>query len=412
MAITDFDYIATPCSKNVSREWSFRHYSYPQGHRRTFHEVQYSGTNGEPYLESDNPDKWVRSYKQTLKQVTWQYNSSSPEELILEKSFVKKEKLQQIGILDSSGNLNPNKMISIRMKLKLTEHKKSQEKDDYSSVATTDTEYYRYFAGINLFGQKGYNILDYQEDDGGIRYDHRNFPINPSNPSYQDDYHEVVPSYPGFPSYTTAARYMCTGYNLLLSSDGRGARDFPYRSFDYSISSTGLSQWPNVYPENRHLSLYAYGDHTPVVGYKASWESDLVRQNQIMCADTNNWKLYQCNELASEAEYGLNKYYSIRLDYIPISDYSHKLVSYARKDGDLEWTKVGEIIHNYREEKYLKGTEIGFVIGTFMGGTNIGGTITPYYDPIDKAQLYGDLGILSTNTFVESFDIYTEDINS
>lgn len=391
MSFSDFDYFLTPYDSIRLNQG----YYYAGGDSYT--KIETFGDNGEPYMLSDEPDKFVRKYQHSFKAVmpgsSFDFDYSNSR-LLMEKNYIKNDILQQHNLLDENGKIVRDKMISVRMKLNITENKRNQ----LSTDSTSQIGYYRYFAGITLFGSNPPNIFDYQVDDQGNTYNVEKFSYSTvtTGGSY------VITKPDNFPSYTGMGKIL-SGYNLLLSSDGRGVRG--WTSYVDSINPN-YAYWGDAYDASRHLSLYGYGVNTNLIDIFVS--DDTLRA--IGGQSSDNFKLYECNNLINEQEYSLQTWYNIRLDYIPITDTSHKLISYAAKDGDLTWTRTGEVIHHESEDKYVNDGRIGFVVGTFVGNLRgVAHSTDGLYDP-ESNKTFNTIYRLDTTTYVENFNIYVEDI--
>lgn len=388
MSFSDFDYFLTPYD---SIRLNQGYYSYVN--QSTYHEytkIETFGDNGEPYLLDDIANKLVRKYQHSFKSNTSGFSSIfnyANGKLLMEKNYLKNDILQQHNLLDGDGKIVRDKMISVRMKLKITENKRTQ----LSTDSNLQQGYYRYFAGITLFGSNPPNIFDYQVDDQGNTYNVEKFSYSTSTTGGV----YVITKPNNFPSYTGMGKIL-SGYNLLLSSDGRGVRGWG-----------NYSSWANAYDASRHLSLYGYGVNTNLIDFHGDAVLKIIGGQ-----NSDNYKLYECNNLPNEQEYSLQTWYNIRLDYIPITDTSHKLISYAAKEGDLIWTKTGETTHHESEDKYVNDGRIGFVIGTFANTmSGVAHSTDGLYDP-ESNRTFSTMYRLDTTTYVENFNIYVEDITT
>lgn len=381
MAFTNFDYFLTPYD-----DGSLIQGGYNMAVSTYYKMIKTFGTNGEPQELTEEPGKFIRSYKHQIKSNSRDNSivDYSSAMMVVEKNYLKNDLLFQNNLIDNNGTFNRNKNISVRMKLKISENV-----GDFSITDDTlEHQYYRYFAGITIFGEESPSILDYQTDEQGTNYNVEKFSYNGGVP---------VPN--NFPEYTDMN--VLSGYNLILSSDGRGVRGANYSNWEYRSWSD-----PRVSPPSRHLSLYSYGTDTPLINVFAN----STVENGSFGGNSDRFKLYECNTLSGQQEYLRNVWYNIRLDLIPITSTSHKLISYAAIDGDLTWTKVGEVVHSESDGKYLNKGRIGFVVSTITSGLGNNNSYrkTGFYD--EDFQQGFTLYELDTETSIESFEVYSEDI--
>lgn len=374
MAQSDFEYVLTIYDAPRSTQGY-----YWGGYGAEYTYADTTGDNGQPfYIESE--DRYVRKYHHKLERSSaGAYDPDYGDCLsIFEKNFVTKAKLREIGVLNENETLNNNKMISVRMRLKISENRAAFSNNTTSAYRPS---YYRYFAGITLFSERSANLLDYRENPEDKRkFSYSNRPTN-------------------WPEYTEVSKYF-SGYNLLLSSDGRGVKGWRH---GYTLTDSG---WINANLEQNHLSLYGFGSNTPSFEL---FKSDDTKSASF-AFNSDLWKLHQATQLTGQQGYEIDSWYSIRLDYIPITETSHKLVSYAAKDGDLVWTKTGETIHYESDEKFTKTGDIGFVVCTVTSGLkNLSYSNAAYYDPISNNS-YDIFYRLNTTTYIDKFEIYTQDI--
>lgn len=418
MAIEDFDYILTPYDALTLSNGHWRDYTgLNYGWRTRWNFMKAYGNNGRPYF-NEEAGKYERKYTNYFECSDWDgYNSSGtethPGKIIHHLNYVKHDKLKQLGVMDENGIIKSDKMISIRMRLKISNRIGAQANES----STAKKSYFRHYAGIVLFGQRPPNILDYQgTDDNGVPYNVEKFSwgtyAEMQSNAFKADYIgendflvTAPPDLPGTP------RYICSGYNFLICSDGRKVDEWDGQS----ISG---NEWVNEHPQKRHISLYNYGVDTMVAKDTSSPSAD---NYNLSSWNSSNWKLHQA-ELIENQLYDVDTWYRIRLDYIPITTFSRKLITYVARDGDLNWTKTGESIVDDTDKKYITTGDIGFVVSThvtphvesFWHGNWSGlSYIYPYsfHEPY-RDIVYTEVAPVESSAVVDTFEILTEDIPS
>lgn len=354
MAKEDFDYFLIPFSskKNETLEYTTA-----------------SGDNGSPHTEENSaPYTYSRKYETTISTTSVTYFSRYTSPYIVQANFIKNAKLQELGLLDNEGKiLLNNKIISIRAKVKI-----SPRTSGYKTSSNNSALYYLYrsWVGLSLFSDELDNINTYIPNIEGIENFYYNLP--PQSVTKEGQTLQ-------FPGWQVKA---FSGYNLVLCHDGPGAANLKEMSTD--------QLWT---PEKTHLSLYSYG----TAKKPSDW--DLTNNRHLQPLASNSYKLYECTTPISQPDYSTGEWYNIRLDVVPVTSTSIKLISYVYS-GDL-WYKVGEVIHDEfsNPTSYKTNGRIGFITGFFDTGTTD-------YTYVGTQHRY----LRNNTTYVDDFSIYVEDI--
>lgn len=339
MANSDFDYYIT---------------SYGNSNLST-HVISAYGANGMSATDDTvEPFSYHRKYKTNMflanggGGVSTSYSQTSTP-YIIQTNYLKTSKLVELGIANAQGEVQwQDKIISIRAKVKI----KSRQVP-YNIYGGNRYYLSREWVGLCLFGGEPTNVLDYHDPFTGTeRFAYGTFPDN----------NDI---------------YNFSGYNLLLSHDGPGMGNLEEVNTDSLFTE-----------EKKHISLYAYGENV-----KSGIYNTTFTLSSIPFA-TNNYKLYECEPVSGISSIDTDQWYWIRLDCVPQTTTSYKLIAYLGTDNGL-WNKAGEIIREQGDSGFVDNGRIGFLTGVFDYGSA----------PYDEAT---QGHTLESETYIDSFSIHTE----
>ena len=342
MANSDFDYYITSYGNNDLSK----------------HVISAYGTNGMSATDDTvQPFSYHRKYKTNMflnNSNRFLSYSQYSTPYIIQTNYLKTSKLIELGISNAQGEVQwQDKIISIRAKVKIKSRQVS-----YDTSYNNPGYYYlsREWVGLCLFGGEPTNVLDYHDPFTGTeRFSYTTFP----------DWNDI---------------YNFSGYNLLLSHDGPGMGNLE--------SNNAQSLFTD---EKKHISLYAYGENMKSGTYNTSFTLSSIP------FATNNYKLYECDSVSGISAIDTDQWYWIRLDCVPQTTTSYKLISYLGTDNGL-WNKAGEIIREQGDSGFVDNGRIGFLTGVFDYGSA----------PYDEAT---QGHTLESETYIDSFSIHTETLS-
>ena len=339
MANSDFDYYITSYGGQTVSDFDYN---------------RIYGTNGMSETENTvQPFSYHRKYKTELSLQYTSVNHGSSTPYIIQTNYIKTSKLTELGIANTEGQIQwQDKIISVRARVKIKARVHA-----YRTLYSNANVYYlsREWVGLCLFGGEPTNVLDYNSPFTGTE----RFSFNTS-PDYDDIYD-------------------FSGYNLLLSHDGPGMGNLKGTTTDGLYTS-----------EKKHISLYAYGEK-----FKGNIYNTTYSLSSLPYA-SNNYKLYECESVNGIDAIDTDQWYWIRLDCIPQTTTSYKLVAYLGNDNGL-WNKAGEIIREEGDSGFVDNGRIGFLTGFYDGGSGTFITEAP-----------GGAWKTMSETYIDSFSIHTE----